>query len=144
MSFAHFEYDEDTLIKILTSSSDNHFSFQITNKFTLGVSRDPKEQKDLDEGRKLANLLFHLSFAEDMGLMKLVVESTEKNPVVHDLNGEPICISRYQMTYRGMRYLKYSKCQRWLVRNYHEFMPIVAISGISIAWLSLLISIWIR
>ena len=144
MSLAPFEYDEDTLIEILTSSLSNHFSFQNTNKYTFGVSRDPNEQKDLDEGRRIANMLFHLSFAEDMGLMKLVVESTEKNPVVHDRDGNPVCISRYQITYRGVRYLRYSKYQRWLVRNYHEFMPIVAILGISIAWLSLLISIWIR
>jgi len=144
MSLAPFDYEEDTLIHILKSSMDGHFRYQIKNNPRFGEHVDPDEQKRLDEGRNIAIKLLHLDFAEDIGLMKSIAHSTELNPLVRDINGAPVCVSTYRMTYRGIRYLQSPKWWRWLVRNFHEINPLIAIFGVFIAWLSLLISIWIQ
>ncbi|MYA60293.1 MAG: hypothetical protein F4X40_07040 [Chloroflexi bacterium] len=145
MSNFRFEYNEDTLVKILKTSQKRPFlTYQISNNPTVGESIDPEEQKILDQGRRTANDLLHLDIAEGMGLMKLVAHSTERTPLAHDINGRPIRVSTYRITFRGLRYLKYPKLYRGLLRNFHEIKPLIAIFGILIAWLSLLISIWIQ
>ena len=143
MSFPRFEYDENTLIEILEGSMKRAFRYQIKNNPRYGVHVDPAERERLDEGWKIANKLLHLDFAEDMGLMKSVAHSTKQNPLAFDINGEPICVSTYRMTVRGIRYLRYPKWRRWLAKNFHEINPLIAIIGLFIAWFSLLVSIWI-
>lgn len=149
MSFAQFEYDENTLVAILDSCMRNAFRYQMKNNPAIGKSADPDEQVRLDEGRTIANKLFHLDFAEDMGLMKPIAHSTKRNPLVHDISGNPVSVSTYRITYRGIRYLQSPKWRRWLLKSFHG-ISLHALSTVLIACLSLsistllLISLWIK
>ena len=139
-----FPYDEATLIHILQWSMDHWLTFQISNDPRFGESVDPERQKRLDEGREVANKLLHLDIAEGMGLMKAIGHSTKRNPTVKDINDEPVCVSTYRITYRGMRYLQSPVWLRWIVRNSHEITPVMAIFGFVVAYLSLALPLWLQ
>ena len=139
-----FSYNEDTLIDILQRSKDRDFTYQTRNNPEYGAASDPEEQKHLDEGWRIANILFHLDFAEGMGLMKLIHQGTREKPSAKDINGNPIQVSTYRMTYRGIRYLQSSKLRRWVVRNSYEITPWMAAFAIFLALFSLAVSMYCR
>lgn len=137
-----FSYDESTLIGILQQSRDRDFTYQTCNNPTYGEALDPEEQRRLNKGWRIANILFHLDFAEGMGLMKLIHQGTREKPSGKDISGNPFQMSTYRMTYRGIRYLQSSRLRRWVVRNSYEITPWMAAFAIFLAFFSLAVSVY--
>lgn len=124
-----FRYDERILIDILTICA-NEFRYQTSIKYEkYGCDKNPERQKELNRNAEKLNRIYHLDFAEDLGLMKLI--NLDKNTKM----------ALYRMTYRGIRYLGYCKFMRCIIRNYYGNGPLFATIGIVIAWLTLIIAL---
>ena len=139
-----FQYNEDLLIEMLNECLKDGLLFYQTSTMEgrpIGESADPAKQQELDMNWEHFVRLSHLLFAGDMGLMELDHVGTKEKPSSRDINGKPLYLIRWRLTYRGMRYLEHGKFYRWLLRHHHEHRPLLATLRFIVALVAFLVAL---
>ena len=139
-----FQYKEDLLVELLNECLESGLlSYQTATMEgrPIGEAADPAKQAKLDKNWEHFVRLSHLSFAGDMGLLELEHVGTKEKPSARDINGEPLYLIRWRLTYRGKRYLEHGKLYRWLLRHHHEHRPLLATFRLLVALVAFLVAL---